>query len=706
MIPIVSSNFFQPFNRPASSLESKSAEFCMTKIMTLIHPIISASKNCLLRFVASKDSEDLLICFNFLSDFPEKPLLEPFLAESGFYGYFFDLIAVEPLNEASDALSQSMYMSKNIGGTFTPTCHIFGSFAHSSCSKLKTLFNNFCMPLLASISPSWPINFSTLLEDESIQLSLDPWQGQRMYKKTSDEPKYISVLLDGSVSVQNAGSVPMLPLQKNTLIVQQTSHSSSTFAPFSLPLPTTLFDFFCAGPTRTSSPIFLQPYVEKSEGLFIRQTQLDSSTVAAPIDVVLSCINDFLSSDQTFLPGIFSSPTSLLFEIGASPNFDLVLGLNLTAFKKSHPDIRQLKLLAADFLDRYLDLNSSLFTKVLLAPPKGIENMEFCHACTHYGELLCCDECPRSFCIPCSGLSKLPTSSSWSCAICAPPKPFLSAAVSASVPAASSSSSFKKPIPRVLKVAAPVAAHVVASPIAADPFSDSGYQDYALLDAAAAAANLSTNFDEMWGLEDSINLGLSGPSALSGPSGLSGFSGGASSAESNAAAAFMDHHESLSGLLLAEDTSSKSKKRRLDSSFGGASFGSGGGYNTFYYAFREILDNPGMYPTDQVRSFQSTSSMPDLEIPFFNGIKASRLDSSQPYDHEWLSSKIANNSNHFAKPPPGATRGGHFRVTESKIPFLIRDLNLCAQIGFSPMDIFNIFSAKDEKPAKIKIFLK
>lgn len=180
---------------------------------------------------------------------------------------------------------------------------------------------------------------------------------------------------------------------------------------------------------------------------------------------------------------------------------------------------------------------------------------------------------------------------------------------------------------------------------------------------------------------------------------------------SAAAAASLHHDESLSSLLLSSDyiqpshfavvpmvaPKQFSKKRpRQDTSSSSEPV-----FNTLYHAFCQVLSDPSS--TNQVQQFHSSSSMPNISVPFLSAT----FDSSMPYDFNLLSKKILSHSNHFAKPDEGATRGGDYRTLESKIPFLIRDLNYCALLGFSPRQIFEMYMAKNNNPdVKTKIFFK
>lgn len=678
------------FNESGVSLESKSLGFFMKTFMVSIMNIIMLSSNCLFKLYLSEGTL-------FLSFFSDADVNQ---ASDDFYGFYKG----QPMNAKSLALGPRPTETVESSSDFTvPKIHMFGCFKDSTfkamnVTKAMSLFMDHCAVFLALANPIKALNFGIELQHKIYSVALVPWKGQRRFKCTPGEERY-GIVSSSSSSLSLPGSA--ISFQDLFAVKTVKFVSGFSFLDSCLDGPCEVFELNLG--SRASSPLFMTQYVfHKDNDVFYRldssgtSSKFDESTFKRALSLVSSLSQKHFGI--AIWPGIYYSKSSELFELGICGDKQ-ILGLNtFSRDLQDAPDVESfLVTMCADYLDKTLNLGSLLVRYVSLRQPP---NMDMCVECMSRGTLLCCDKCPRSYCLSCLDLDTMPETDIWEC-----PKHRASSgaaavgAAAAGAPAADTSktltcstcacaipqpdsepkqfglhkdklSGLKRPRPVKPSAGAASAAAAASASSLAEAHDLSSWQfETAEPDVSLAQtdAYLMSMMPHAYGGDEYAGAGhFFAPAEYSG--GAYSESGGQYGSEFSAEAK-------------AKKPRPKAiKKPRKDED------------NLLKQAFDVILETspaveiPTVYPV--------------LHTPFF-GMSADdtykHFPSGMPYVRETVKQAILNKKFKIAKPGNGASAGGNVREIGPKISWLQRDLEVCALLGFCAHDVYELYLESDEQ---------
>lgn len=665
------------FNASKITLEAKSLAYCMRAFMTIIMPIILSCSNCMLKIFMT----DGVLYYSFASDSETQTIGE------GFYGLFNN----KPMNELSRSISGlDVGGGGGSGGASSaiapePRSFVFGSFCDAglsslTVSKATSIFMDHCAIFFAMVCPTTTVNVCVDLQHKNNSFSIGPWSGQRRFKSVHGEERYGSTgTFTELLSIKELKFTPGFSILDS-----------------GKPGPTEVYEISLV--SRASSPLFMPHYV-LDKGIYVRSNSPgpvvkfdDTIFVRALALVSAICQNNFGIS---ILPGFFYSRSSELFEFGLCEGKQ-VLGLNtFNKDLKEAPDAELfLVTMCADFLDRALNLSSALVRLVCLRQPP---NMDMCVECMGRGTLLCCDKCPRSYCLGCLGLLDMPSEQTWECPKHKPLAASASDSASASAaqaPHAFAPQAFAQEPPKGLK--RPRAKQPEVSDPTSWTFETSGNEEYlrSMMLHAYEGVGASDYGGAAYGVEDFGGASYSGPHSTSAYASASYGPAAASSAFSGHGGPYgfgvPGGYDSSGGYGSLEH---KHKKPRPKPPKKECKYQD----NLLKQAFDTVLQTsleveiPLVYPA--------------LPVPFF-GMNADdtykHFPTGMPYVRETVKQAILNKKFKIAKPGGGATAGGSVREIGPKISWLQRDLEVCALLGFCAHDVYELYLQYDQQAEERK----
>lgn len=668
------------FNDSGLSLESKSIGFFMRAFMLCIMNTLLMSSNCLLKMYVCEGTFFL----SFLSDADVTTISEDF------YG-FYEGNAMNAKSAALGARSSPTY-AEQATDLLLPKVHVFGCFKDlmlktMNSSKAMALFMDHCAVFLALANPSKSLTFGLELQFKMFNLVLSPWKGQRQFKCAIGEERYGSSRSSSSSSSSSSASSSSSS-DPSIIIKDLLAVSSIKFVPgysildSGIEGPIEVFELALG--SRAASPIFMTQYfLNESTKTYYR---VDSEIPSTKFDEsifkrALALVSDLTKKNfgTSIFPGIYYSKSNELFEIGMCEGTQ-ILGLNIFSRDlKDAPDTESfLVSMAADFIDRAFNLGSALVRYVSLRQPP---NMDMCVECMSRGTLLCCDKCPRSYCLACLNMDTMPEADSWEC----PKHTMVSAVAEASSYSACASSSSSaaacscssKPAPEPLSFSA-IPREKLKRP---RPQKPEAFKAEESLDVSSWQFDTSIQQSEY---SDAYLMSMMphafDESVQQQAEGGAGYGHMYPESYADSYDLTSGHFSSSSQGVSKKPRPKAIKKPRKDED------------NLLKQAFDVILETS---PAVEVPSVY-----PVLPTPFF-GMSADdtykHFPSGMPYVRETVKQAILNKKFKIAKPGGGASAGGNVREIGPKISWLQRDLEVCALLGFCAHDVYELYLESDEQ---------